>query len=213
MEPQRRTVLLADPQPLFRAGLKTVLSEHGLEVIAEAADAAGAVAAAERHHPGVCIMDANLPGGGILAVRRLTYRVPDTRVIVIAPVVAADGLLAAVRAGASGFVPKTTTGKGLARAVESVLDGQAAIPRAAIAGLIHEFRGGGRQRASVGGMPLSLTEREAQVLELLRDSLTTQQIARELGLSPVTVRRHLGAIAAKAGKRGRTDLLRLVRVA
>jgi two-component system response regulator DesR len=62
-------------------------------------------------------------------------------------------------------------------------------------------------------MPLSLTEREAQVLELLRDSLTTQQIARELGLSPVTVRRHLGAIAAKAGKRGRSDLLRLVHVA
>jgi DNA-binding CsgD family transcriptional regulator len=67
--------------------------------------------------------------------------------------------------------------------------------------------------ASVGGLPLVLTAREAQVLELLRDGLTAQQIAIELGVSPVTVRRHLGAIAAKAGKRGRTDLLRLVDVA
>lgn len=207
-----RTVLLADPQPLFRAGLKTVLSEAGLEVIAEATDAAGAVAAAESHHPGVCIMDANLPGGGILAVRRLTYRVPDTLVVVIAPVVTPESVLAAVHAGASGFVSKTTSGKGLARAVESVLAGEAAIPRAAIAGLIHEFRGG-TQRASVGGLPLLLTDREAQALELLRDGLTTQQIALELGISPVTVRRHLGAIATKAGKRGRTDLLRLVHVA
>jgi DNA-binding NarL/FixJ family response regulator len=207
-----RTVLLADPQPLSRAGLKTVLSKAGLEVIAEASNADGAVAAAERHQPGVCVVDANLPGGSILVVRRITDRVPDTLVVVIAPVVAPEGLLAAVRAGASGYLPKTASGKGLIRAVEAVLSGQAAIPRAAVANLIHEFRGGGRQQTSVGGLPVSLTAREAQVLELLRDGLTTQQIARELGVSPVTVRRHLGAIAAKAGKRGRTDLLRFVDV-
>jgi DNA-binding NarL/FixJ family response regulator len=207
-----RTVLLADPQPLSRAGLKTVLEKAGLEVVAEATDAAGALAAAEHHHPGVCILDANLPEGGILVVRRITDRVPDTLVVVIAPVVAPEGLLAAVRAGASGYVPKTATGKGLVRAIEAVLGGQAAIPRAAVASLIHEFRGGGRQRASVGGRPLSLTAREAQVLELLRDGLTTKQIARELGVSPVTVRRHLGGVAAKAGKRGRADLVRLVDV-
>jgi DNA-binding NarL/FixJ family response regulator len=208
-----RTVLLADSQPLSRTGLRTVLDRAGLEVVAEATDAAGAVAAAELHHPGVCILDASLPGGGILAVRRITDRVPDTLVVLIAPVVALEGLLAAVRAGASGYVPKTATGKGLVRAVEAVLDGQAAIPRAAVASLIHEFRGGGRQRASVGGRPLSLTAREAQVLELLKDGLTTQQIARELGVSPVTVRRHLGGVAAKAGKLGRADLVRLVDVA
>jgi len=207
-----RTVLLADPQPLSRAGLKTVLEKAGIEVVAEASDAAGAVAAAERHHPSVCIVDASLPGGGIVVVRRIADRAPGTLVVVIAPVVAPEGLLAAVRAGASGYVPKTATGKGLVRAVEAVLAGQAAIPRAAVASLIQEFRGGGRQQTSVGGLPVSLTAREAQVLELLRDGLTTQQIARELGVSPVTVRRHLGAIAAKAGKPGRADLIRLVDV-
>jgi two-component system response regulator DesR len=74
-------------------------------------------------------------------------------------------------------------------------------------------RGGGRQRLSIGGIPVSLTEREAQVLEFFASGLSTLEIARELGLSPVTVRRHLGAIAGKVGKRGREQLLRLVRTA
>jgi DNA-binding NarL/FixJ family response regulator len=209
---RRRTVLLADPQSLFRAGLRKVLRDAGFEVVAEAVDSVGAIAAADLHHPDVCVMDADLPGGGIRTIRRITHRVPETVVVVVTPIISADGLLAAVRAGADGVVPKTTTGEGLARAVQSVLDGQAAIPRAAIAALVHEFRGGGRQRTSIGGIQLSLTDREAQVLELLKENLTTQQIARELGVSPVTVRRHLGSIAAKAGKRGRTELLRLVQV-
>ena len=75
------------------------------------------------------------------------------------------------------------------------------------------MRGGGRQRLSIGGIPVSLTEREAQVLELFAGGMPTQKIAAELGLSPVTVRRHLGAIAGKVGKRGREQLLRLVRTA
>ncbi len=208
-----RTVLVADPQPLFRAGLRTVLRELGLEVVAEAANAVTAVAEAEKHRPTVAILDANLPGGGILTVRRLLQRAPETLVIVVAPVISPDGLLAAVRAGATGFVAKETTARGLGRSIDSVLRGEAAIPRRAIATLIHEFRGGGRQRASVGGRPLSLTDREAEVLELLQDGLTTKQIATALGVSPVTIRRHVGAIAAKAGKRGRTGLLQLVDVA
>jgi DNA-binding NarL/FixJ family response regulator len=159
-------------------------------------------------------MDDDLPGGGVLAVRRLTYRVPDTAVVVVAPTLSADAVLANVRAGANGIVSKSTTAIGLARAVESVLAGQASIPRASISSLIHEFRGGGgRQRASIDGRPLSLTEREVEVLELLRENLPTAQIARQLGLSQVTVRRHLGAIAGKAGEPDRKALLRLVRVA
>src|SRR5438093_1490101 len=79
--------------------------------------------------------------------------------------------------------------------------------------VVGEARGGGRQRLSIGGVPVSLTEREAQVLELLTNGMPTQEIARELGLSPVTVRRHVGAIAAKVGTSGRERLLRLVRPA
>lgn len=209
-----RTILLADPHALFRAGLKTVVAEHGLEVVAEARDAEGAIAAAELHRPSVCLMDADLPGGSILAVKRMTYRVPETAVVVLATEVTPDLLLAAIRAGASGVVAKSATSAGLMRALASVLTGQPAIPRAGIASLIQELRGSGRHRVSFDGRPLSLTGREAHVLELLQQGMTTAQVAEELGLSQVTVRRHVAAVSAKAGgTASRTDLLRLLHVA
>ena len=208
-----RTVILAASQPLFREGLQSVLAASGLTVVAEAGDADTAVAAAERHHAGVCVMDADLPGGGILAVRRITYRVPETSAVVLARTLDSETVLAAVRAGANGIVATTTTGRGLICAVESVLDGQASLPRSTIASLIHEFRGGRGSHASVDGSPLMLTDREAQVLELLRENLTTAQIACELGVSQVTVRRHLSSVSAKTGGDKSRELLRLVRVA
>ena len=217
-----RSVLLAAAQPLFRQGLQTVLAEHGLAVVAEAADADAALAAAQRHAPAVCVLDWDLPGGGTLAVRRITDRASRTAVVVLMPELSAEIVLAAVRAGANGIVATTTTADGLMRAVASVLDGQASIPRRAIADLIHECRGDVGARASLDDRTLVLTARELQVLELLREDMTTAQVARELVVSQVTVRRHLGAIVAKAERRkqpradeknGRAELLRLVRVA
>jgi len=193
-----RTVFIADSQPPYRAGLRSVLAAAGLDVVGEADDALDALGEITELRPGICLIDANIRGG-IVAV--------------LASVLSHDGLLAALRAGASGYLPRSTPGRGLVRAVESVLDGNFAVTRSSVSALIHEVRGGGRQRLSIGGIPVSLTEREAQVLELFAGGLPTLEIAGELGLSPVTVRRHLGAIAGKVGKRGREQLLRLVRTA
>jgi DNA-binding NarL/FixJ family response regulator len=207
-----RGVFIADSQPAFRAGVRSVLEEAGLEVLGEADEALEALEEIAALQPGICLIDANLRGG-IVAVSRITQRVDAPAVLVLASMVTPDGLLAALRAGASGYLPRSTPGVGLVRAVESVLEGHFAVTRGSVAALIHEVRGGGRQRLSIGGIPVSLTEREAQVLELFASGIATQEIATELGLSPVTVRRHLGAIAAKVGKRGREQLLRLVRTA
>jgi DNA-binding NarL/FixJ family response regulator len=207
-----RAVFIADSQPAFRAGLRSVLEEAGLEVLGEADDALEALDEIAELQPGICLIDANLRGG-IVAVSRITQRVGAPAVLVLASMLTPDGLLAALRAGASGYLPRSTSGTGLVRAVESVLDGHFAVTRGSVTALIHEVRGGGRQRLSIGGIPVSLTEREAQVLEFFAGGMPTQEIASELGLSPVTVRRHLGAIAAKVGKRGREQLLRLVRTA
>ena len=207
-----RAVFIADAQPAFRAGLRSVLERAGLEVVGEAGDALDALDEIAALQPGICLIDANLRGG-IVAVSRLTQHVDAPAVLVLASVLSPDGLLAALRAGASGYLPRSTPGTGLVRAVESMLEGHVAVTRGSVAALIHEVRGGGRQRLSIGGIPVSLTEREAQVLELFAGGMPTQEIAGELGLSPVTIRRHLGAIAAKAGKRGRDQLLRLVRPA
>jgi DNA-binding NarL/FixJ family response regulator len=216
------SILLAAAQPLFREGLQTVLSAHGFSVVAEATDARSAIAAAAEHRPSGCVLDENLPGGGILTVRRITERSPETGVVVLTSELSAETVLAAVRAGANGIVSATTTGNGLIRAVASVLDGQASIPRKAIADLIRECRNDNAPRVSLDDRSLALTPRELEVLELLHEDLTTGQIARALTVSQVTVRRHLGAIVAKAERRGqpraesgngRSGLLRLVRVA
>jgi two-component system, NarL family, nitrate/nitrite response regulator NarL len=206
------TVFLVDPQLAFRAGLRNVLKRAGFDVIGEATTAEAAIAEIARLKPDLCVMAAD-PSGGVLGVRRIADRAPDTRMIVLAAKADADNVLAAVHAGAHGYLPRSTAARGLVRAAESVLKGEFAIPRAAISTLIHEIRGGGRRRLTVGGAGVSLTEREAQVLELLADGLETQVIARELGLSPITVRRHLSTIAAKLGQRGREQLLSLVRAA
>jgi len=207
-----RTIFIADSQPPFRAGLRSVLAKAGLEVVGEADDALDALDEIAELRPGACLIDANIRGG-IVAVSRITQRVDAPAVLVLASSASPDGLLAALRAGASGYLPRSTPGQGLVRAVESILDGNFAVTRTSVAALIHEVRGGGRQRLSIGGIPVSLTEREAQVLELFAGGMPTQEIAAELGVSPVTVRRHLGAIAGKVGKRGREQLLRLVRTA
>ena len=205
-----RAVFIADSQPAFRAGLRSVLEAAGLDVVGEAGDALDALDEIAELQPGICLIDANLRGG-IVAVSRITQRANAPAVLVLAAVLSPNGLLAALRAGASGYLPRSTPGKGLVRAVESVLDGHFAVTRGSVAALIHEVRGGGRQRLSIGGIPVSLTEREAQVLELFAGGMPTQEIATELGLSPVTIRRHLSAIAGKVGKHGRAQLLSLVR--
>lgn len=203
-----RTVLLADPQTMGRAGLRTILATAGFDVVSEAGDAADAVAGAIRHRPDICIVDAALPGGWLPAVRRIKQRVPEAVVVVSAPATFDDGLVVqAMLAGASGMLPANPTIDGLLRTIEAVLAGEVAVPRAAVARLIGELRGSSAKRTSLGGATLLLTARESQVLELVRDGLTTKQIAHDLGLSPVTVRRHVGSIAAKAGPAGRRELL------
>jgi DNA-binding NarL/FixJ family response regulator len=207
-----RGVFIADSQPAFRAGLRSVLAAAGLEVLGEADDPDEAVDEIARLQPAICVIDANVRGS-IGAISRITQGAQGPAVLVLATAPSPEGLIAAVRAGASGYLPRNTSGSGLVRAVQSVLEGDFAVPRSAVAALIYEVRGAGRQRHSIGGIPVSLTEREAQVLELFAGGVAAQEIADELGLSPVTVRRHLSAVAGKVGKRSSEQLLHLVRTA
>jgi DNA-binding NarL/FixJ family response regulator len=201
-------ILLADGQSMLRAGLRHLLDDNGLTVVAEAADADAATAAAEVHQPALCLLDAELPGGGLAAVRRIAQGAPGIRIVVLADEATPDVVVAGVRAGAHGVLGKSTSPLGLVRALRDVLNGQAAVPRIAVAALVREFRGGGPTSASIAGRRVALTNRETEVLELLREELTTAQIADELGVSPITVRRHVGSIAAKTGGHGRSELLR-----
>jgi two-component system nitrate/nitrite response regulator NarL len=198
LQPRPRTVVVAGGQALVRASRRSVLERAGLEVAADVADAGRATKAAELYGPGLVLLDFDVEGGCVLAVRRIVERAPGTAVLVVAPELDQEALVAAVRAGASGFVAEALGASGLVRAVEVALRGDAVIPRAGVPALIDELRGSAQEQASVDGLPLQLTRREADVLARQREGMTTKEIASELDLSDITVRRHLSSVARKA---------------
>jgi two-component system, NarL family, response regulator DevR len=196
--PRSRTVVVAGGQALVRAARRSVLLRAGVEVAADVEDASRAVKAAELYGAGLVLLDSEISGGYLLAVRRITELARGTAVLVIAPELEEDALLASVHAGAAGFVLETVGASGLARAVEVALRGESVIPRAGVGTLIEQVRGGTQQQASVDGRPLRLTRREADVMTRAREGMTPKEIAYELALSDVTVRRHLSSVARKA---------------
>ena len=195
---EAQTVVLAGGHLLVRAARHSVLARAGLEIVADVGDAATAAEAAQLYRAGVVLVDADVPGGCVRAVRRIAELAPDTAVLVVAPELERETMLAAVRAGAAGFVPETLGVRGLVRAVEVALAGETVVPRAGVSTLIEQVRGGLPERTSVDGRRLQLTQREADVVARFREGMTPKEIAQELDLSAVTVRRHLSSVARKA---------------
>ena len=194
---ETRTVVVAGGQGLVRAARRSVLSRAGLEVAADVADASRAAKAAELHQAGLVLVDSEISGGCVFAIRHIAERSPGTAVLVVASQLDHDALLAAVRAGAAGFVSETLGASGLIRAVEVALSGDSVIPRAGVGTLIDQLRGGTQEQTLVEGLELQLTRREADVMKRRREGMTTKEIAYELDLSDVTIRRHLASVARK----------------
>ncbi|HSC92582.1 MAG TPA: response regulator transcription factor [Gaiellaceae bacterium] len=202
-------ILLADDHAPTREDIRRTLESDGrFEVCAVASDAAEAVDAAARERPDLCVLDIRMPGSGIAAAWEITARLPTTKVVMLTVSRDDDDLLAALRAGASGYLLKDTDPNRLPHALEDVLAGEAAIPRTLVAKLVREFRERGpRRRAVLAGEPL--TSREWEVLELLRDALSTAEIAERLVLTQATVRSHVAAILRKLRVPDRAALVKL----
>lgn len=196
-ERHAHTVVLAGGLLLVRAARHSVLARAGLEVAADVPDVAAAAEAAQLYGAALVIVDADIPGGCVRAVRRIVERAPGAAVLVVAAELDRESLLAAVRAGAQGFVAETLGARGLVRAVEVALGGEAVIPRAGVGTLIEQVRGTAQEQTSVDGHRLKLTRREADVVARLREGMSPKEIAYELDLSAVTVRRHLSSVARK----------------
>jgi DNA-binding NarL/FixJ family response regulator len=193
-------ILIADDHELMRRGIRLALEEDAFEVVAEAADAWSAVEEAKRTQPDICLVDLEMPGGGIAAIRELTSLNPDVPVIVLTISTSDEDLFAALAAGAFGYIPKGTASDRLGESLRAVMRGEAALPRRLTATLISEFRRRRRRHGEPPARPgplACLTDREAQVLDLLARGEATYQIAAELGITDVTVRRHLSAIVRK----------------
>ncbi len=204
-------VVLADSHPVTRMGMRRALAQVGVGVVEEASDAEAAVDAVRRRQPDVCLVDVGLAGGGILATREIVAASPRTRVVVLFDVDAGDDVLAALRAGASGCLLKDIGPGALGRAIGATLAGEAPLPRAATARVIEELRGrwGSRRARTAAGTWVTLSSRESQVFDLMQRDLSTQQIAEQLGISPVTVRRHVSTTVRRLGVGDRDAALRL----
>lgn len=204
---RRTQVLIAADRLPTRIGLRLALEPEA--DCTEAEDADSAIAAAVRDRPDVCVVDLQQ---GIRALTEITARVPTAAVIVLAGVMDENEFLIAVRAGAAGYLPQNLDPARLPFVVRGVLRGEAAVPRRFVGRLITELRGRERRRQLM--LPeqrrVELTAREWEVVELLRNGLATREIAEQLGISQVTVRRHLSAVERKLGVSSRVQLIRLL---
>ena len=207
-----RRVLLADDHAPTRIGVRLALEGPEFTVVAEAHDARSAVSAALRESPDICVLDIQMPGGGIEAAAEIAARLPGAVIVMLTVSRDDEDLFAALRAGAAGYLLKDTEPDRLADALRAAADGEAAMSPLLVARLIDEFRSREQRRR----VPLlrrrgvRLTEREWEVLELLRDGSSTAAIADRLGISPVTARRHISAILRKLDVDSRAAAVRLM---
>lgn len=192
-------VVVADDHPPTRLGVRMALERDGFVVCAEARDAGTAIEAARREQPDVCLLDIHMPGSGIRAAESIAREVPGAAIVMLTVSRTDSDLFDALRAGASGYLLKDINPARLPPALRGVLAGEAALPRRLVTLLIEEFRERKRRRRIplVGRQPVQLTDREWEVLELMRHGLATDEIALRLFISPVTVRTHVSAILRK----------------
>lgn len=192
-------VLVADDHPPTRAGVRASLEGAGFEVCCEVGDAAAAFTKALEERPDICLLDIHMPGSGISAAAKITAELPETAVVMLTVSRNDADLFDALRAGAAGYLLKDTDPDRLPHALAGVLRGEAAVPRELVTRLIEEFRGGRTRRKIplIGRRGVELTSREWDVLDLLREGLSTEEIAKRLFVSRGTVRSHVATMLKK----------------
>jgi DNA-binding NarL/FixJ family response regulator len=200
-------LLLVDDHPLFLDGVRAALSaSEGLEVVGEAHSVAEALSLAESVAPDVVLMDLNLPdGSGVDATRQLLAAHPEVRVLVITMAADDDAVVAAMRAGARGYVVKGAGRAELVQAVTTVAGGGAVFSTAVAERLGAYFSGMAAQPGRE--MFPQLSGREREVLDLMAQGLDNRRIAQALFLSDKTVRNHVSSVLSKREAPDRSEAI------
>jgi DNA-binding NarL/FixJ family response regulator len=207
------SVLLADDQALVRAGFRALLNaEPDIEVVAEAADGVEAVRLAQQTTPDVVLMDIRMPGvDGLEATRRIAAdpALSGTKVVILTTFELDEYVFEALRTGASGFLVKDTEPVELLRGVRAVAAGDALLSPSVTRRVIGEFATpGGRVHAGVPPTELAqLTDREREVMVLVGEGLSNDEIASRLVISPATAKTHVSRAMIKLGARDRAQLV------
>ena len=204
------TVVLADDQALVRAGFRALLNaQEDVTVVAEAADGDEAVKVAREHKPDVILMDIRMPGtDGLEATRRISAdpALADVHILILTTFEEDEYVFEAIRVGASGFLVKDTEPAELLHAVRVVAAGDALLSPSVTRRLIAEFASKAKKVQSPATLDV-LTEREREVVALVGEGLTNDEIAARLVVSPATAKTHVSRAMIKLAARDRAQLV------
>jgi DNA-binding NarL/FixJ family response regulator len=204
-------ILVVDDHPLTRDALASLLTQGGFDVVGEAADGSEALQLAHELQPDLVLLDLSMPGlDGLAALPRLRAAAPGCEVVVLTASGTEENLLAAIRAGAAGYLLKSEPPERIVAFLRGVANGEAALSGEIARRLLDQLRTGGRLGGG-GGVPNpiadALSAREVEVLLLLDDHLSTDDIAKRLFISEHTVRSHVKSMLRKLGVSSRRDAL------
>jgi DNA-binding NarL/FixJ family response regulator len=203
-------VLLADDQQLVRAGFRALLdAQDDIEVVGEASDGAEAVALTRRMTPDIVLMDIRMPNvDGLEATREIARdeRLAGTKVVILTTFELDEYVFEALRVGASGFLVKHTEPVELLRAVRAVAAGDALLSPSVTRRLIGEFATRAKEPQRSPTLDV-LTDREREVMTLVAEGLTNEEIAERLFVSPATAKTHVSRAMVKLGARDRAQLV------
>ena len=208
-------VLIVDDHPLTREALATLLAGNDFDVVGQASDGQEAIELAGRLRPQLVLLDLSMPGlDGLSALPGLRAAVPDAEVIVLTASGTEENLLAAIRAGAAGYLLKSEPPDRIVSFLRGVVRGEAALSGEVARSLLDQVREGGYRN---GGVPDdiagALSAREVEVLLLLDEHLGTDDIAKRLFISEHTVRSHVKSLLHKLNVSSRREALEALAVA
>jgi len=202
-------ILLVDDHPLTRDALAALLAQGGFDVVGEAGDGVEALELATRLQPDLVLLDLSMPNlDGLAALPQLRAAAPSCEVVVLTASGTEENLLTAIRRGAAGYLLKTEPPERIVAFLRGVANGEAALSGQVARRLLDQVRVGGRLG---GGVPdriaQALSARELEVLLLLDDHLSTDDIAKRLYISEHTVRSHVKRLLRKLGVSSRREAL------
>ena len=208
-------ILLVDDHPLTRSALSGLLQQHGFDVIGEAADGESAVERAAELQPDLILLDLSMPGlDGLSALPRLREAAPVCEVVVLTASGEETNLLAAIRAGAAGYLLKSEPPARIVDFLRGVANGEAALSGTVARRLLEQVRvNGGRSTGVPDEIAAALSARELEVLLLLDEHLATDEIAQRLFISEHTVRSHVKSLLRKLGVSSRREALEALSLA
>jgi DNA-binding NarL/FixJ family response regulator len=190
-------VMLVDDHDLFRTGLRNLLEEQGVQIVAEASEGSAALSLVRELTPDVVVMDLNMPGmNGIEATREIAREAPLTRVVVLTISDEDDDVIDAILAGACGYLLKDSSIQDLMQGIRAASVGEALISPHIAAKVLQRLRAASVDSETIARGP-ELSDRETEVLRLIASGMDNAEIARDLSISPKTVKNHISNILMK----------------